>query len=111
MKRNNTIFSYMEQIFMVFGFTVLCLVVFVRLFGISAQEISTIYELGEVGLTVGTLLQFFLVSVLIVTLRYLFFWLVSGRGMESVGNVFYMLWNMCDSQYRCFRAERKTGEP
>lgn len=41
----------------------------------------------------------------------LFFWLVSGRGMESVGNVFYMLWNMCDSQYRCFRAERKTGEP
>ena len=73
MKRNNTIFSYAEQIFMVFGFTVLCLVVFVRLFGISAQEISTIYELGEEGLTVGTLLQFFLVSVLSVTFRYVFF--------------------------------------
>lgn len=73
MKKSETIFDFVGHIFMVYGFSIICLCMFCILFGESAKGYSTLFEMGNQGLSKGTLLQFLLVSVVIVTLRYLFF--------------------------------------
>lgn len=73
MRKKDTVFDYVGQIFLVFGFTVICLCAFCFLFGEDAKEFSTIFALGEGGLSITTMLQFFLTSTIIVTLRFVFF--------------------------------------
>lgn len=73
MRKKDTVFDYIEQIFKVFGFTVICLCGFCVLFGEDAREFSTIFTMGKTGLSAITILQFFLTSVIIVTLRFIFF--------------------------------------
>lgn len=73
MKQKNTIFDFVGQIFMIFGFTVICLNVFCLWFGESAKEFSTIFELGSKGLSSATMFQFLLETVFIVILREIFF--------------------------------------
>lgn len=73
MKNKETIFDYIGQIFLIFGFTIVCLNIFCVLFGEDAREYSTIFSLGKEGLGVSTMLQFLLASTAIVTLRFLFF--------------------------------------
>lgn len=73
MKKNKTIFDFISHIFMVYGFSVICLCVFSMIFGESAEEFSSLFEMGNRGLSKWTLLQFLLVSTVIVLLRYLFF--------------------------------------
>ena len=73
MKRRETIFDFLVQIFMIFGITILCLNVFVVLFGEDAKEYSTMFEMGGRGLTTATMIQFLGVSVVTVLLKFLFF--------------------------------------
>ena len=73
MKKNETIFDYIGLMFLIFGFTIVCLNVFSILFGEGAKEYSTIFSLGKAGLSVSTMLQFLLTSAVIVALRFLFF--------------------------------------
>ncbi len=73
MKRRETVFDFGAQVFLIFGFSILCLNIFCMLFGESASPFSTIFELGTAGLTIVTMLQFFLLSVIIVSLKFLFF--------------------------------------
>ena len=73
MEKRKTIFDFIGQIFTVFGFSVICLMVFCRLFGEFAKGYSSMYDLGAEGITVSTLAQFLLTSTLIVTFRTIFF--------------------------------------
>lgn len=73
MKKKETVFDYIGQIFVSFGFTVVALNIFCILFGEEAREYSTIFSLGGEGLSVQTMLQFLLTSSIIVTLRFVFF--------------------------------------
>ncbi len=73
MKKKETVFDYIGQIFVSFGFTVVALNIFCILFGEQAREYSTIFSLGGEGLSVQTMLQFLLTSSIIVTLRFVFF--------------------------------------
>lgn len=73
MKKGANIFDYLGQIFMVFGYSVLTLNIFCLLFGESAKGFSTIFSLGGEGLGIATLLEFFLLCAVIVTLRFLLF--------------------------------------
>lgn len=73
MKKKETVFDYIVQIFVSFGFTVVALNIFCILFGEEAREYSTIFSLGGEGLSVQTMLQFLLTSSIIVTLRFIFF--------------------------------------
>ena len=47
--------------------------VFVALFGEDAEGVSTIFGLGDKGITIATLLQYLLLSVLITALRLIYF--------------------------------------
>lgn len=73
MKRKNTILNFLNQIFVIFGGTVLCLMVFTFSFGEDAKSISTIFSLGNKGIAISTLFQYLLLAVIITSLRCLFF--------------------------------------
>lgn len=73
MKKKNTIFDFVGQIFMIFGFMVICLNIFCILFGEGAREYSSIFQLGGSGLSTGTMFQFLLEAVFIVILQEIFF--------------------------------------
>lgn len=73
MEKEKNIFDYIGQVFTIFGGTVLILNLFCVLFGEDAKDVSTMFSLGNRGLSVSIMLQFFGVSVLIVALRFLFF--------------------------------------
>lgn len=73
MNQKNTILDFFNQVFVIFGITVVCLMVFVALFGEDAEGVSTIFGLGSKGITIATLLQYLLLSVLITALRLIYF--------------------------------------
>ncbi len=73
MEREKTIFDYIGQVFVIFGGTIVILNVFCLLFGESAQNFSTMFSMGSDGLSVATMMQFLLVSILITLWRFLFF--------------------------------------
>lgn len=73
MKQKNTIFNFLNQVFVIFGCTVLCLMVFVSLLGEEAKGVSAIFQLGSEGIAVSTLCQYLLLAVIITSLQWLFF--------------------------------------
>ena len=73
MEKKENIFDLLGQMIFIFGVTVACLSIFVILFGADANGMSTIFALGDKGLTVATLGQFFLMSAIITVLRFLLF--------------------------------------
>lgn len=73
MNKKDTVFSYLTQIFLIYGFTILTLTVFCFLFGEGAQDFSTIFALGSSGLSLATMIQFFALSVCIATFRFVLF--------------------------------------
>ena len=73
MEKEKTIFDYISQVFVIFGATVLILNMFCLLFGKDAKELSTLFSLGNQGLSVATMLQFLAMSVFITIWRFLFF--------------------------------------
>lgn len=73
MENDKTIFDYMGQILMVYGFSILCLNVFALLFGESAKGYSSMFAYGNEGLSIVTMLQYLLMAAVIITLRFVFF--------------------------------------
>ncbi|MBP3460724.1 MAG: hypothetical protein J6K58_16140 [Lachnospiraceae bacterium] len=73
MEEKKTIFDYLGQVFCVFGIAMTIMAVFCLLFGEESKEISTMFALGNKGLSVETMGQFLGVTAFIVGLRFLFF--------------------------------------
>ena len=73
MEKEKTIFDYISQVFVIFGATVLILNMFCLLFGKDTKELSTLFSLGDQGLSVATMLQFLAMSVFVTVWRFLFF--------------------------------------
>lgn len=73
MEERKTVFDYIGQIFITFGFSIVALNIFCVLVGEDAQDVSTIYSMGKEGLAITTMAQFFGVSVCITGLKAFFF--------------------------------------
>lgn len=73
MEERKTIFDYVGQVFIIFGFSIAVLNLFCIIVGEYAQDISGIYSMGKEGLSTATMMQFFGVSVCITGFRFLFF--------------------------------------
>jgi len=73
MKRKDDVFRYLGQILTIFGLTVIFISVFGFFVGEDAKEYSSFFSLGNKGLTLQTLAQLLLMSVLITTLRFILF--------------------------------------
>ena len=85
MIKKSTIFDFLTHIMVVWGISVLSLCVFCFLFGESARGMSSLFELGNAGISIGTLLQFFLLAMVITALRWLFF---SDKLIKQLGMLF-----------------------
>ena len=73
MNGKDTIFDYLAQILTVWGVSILSICVLGCCFGEAAQGGSTIFQLGKAGISTSTLLQFLALSVVITSLKFLFF--------------------------------------
>ena len=73
MEKKSTIFSYIAQIMIIFGFAMLMLNIFCIIFGENAKDFSALFEFGNVGIPVNIVFQFLCVSALIVFFRFIFF--------------------------------------
>lgn len=73
MEEKKTVFDYLAQVLIVFGFAMLVLNIFCLAFGDFAREVSSIFALGNQGVPAEVAFQFLAVSFLIVGIRYVFF--------------------------------------
>lgn len=72
MLQKRTIFDFLGNVFMIYGITMGILVALCMLVGEDAREVSTMFMLGKEGLSISTMLQFFLMVVLLVGYEWLF---------------------------------------
>ncbi|MGN0325278.1 MAG: hypothetical protein ACI4DW_03125 [Lachnospiraceae bacterium] len=73
MDEKKTIFNYLEQVFMVYGFTMLAIVSFAQFVGEDARDFSTMFAWGRDAVPAATHFQFLLSSAVIIFWRFLFF--------------------------------------
>lgn len=73
MEERKTIFDYVGQVFIIFGFSIAVLNLFCIVVGEYAKDVSSIYSMGKEGLSTAAMMQFFGVSVCIAGFRFLFF--------------------------------------
>ena len=73
MESRKTVFDLIGQIFTIFGFSVICLMVFIYLFGEDAEGYSTIFLLGNRGIALSILAQFLLTSTMVALFRQIYF--------------------------------------
>ncbi len=73
MEEKKTFFDYLAYAFMIFGVTILILTVLALVCGEEAKEVSTIFALGDGGIPLSTILQFFLTSILTTMVNIAFF--------------------------------------
>lgn len=73
MIKKSTIFDYLTQIMIIWGISVLSLCLFCSLFGEMAKQYSSMFQFSNSGIAISTLMQYLLLSVIIASLRWLFF--------------------------------------
>lgn len=73
MEEKRTIFDYLAQVLMIFGFTMLILNGLCMIFGEEAKGVSAMFALGGQGIPTKIAFQFLCVAALIVGLRLIFF--------------------------------------
>lgn len=89
MEERKGFLDYAAQVLLIFGFSMVCMLVFVSLFGESAKEISQLFTLGREGVSVKVMLEFLLLSVIIVALRYFFF---TDQFLKKMTVLFRTIW-------------------
>ena len=72
MEKNVSVLKILEEICTIFGVTTILLDVFCLLFGTSAYGFSSIFSLGERGVSIQTSLQFLLAVTIIILWKTLF---------------------------------------
>lgn len=73
MRRKDDVFRYLGHILVIFGLTVGILSVLACVVGEDAKPYSNIFSLGDQGLSLETLAQFLILSVMITSLRFILF--------------------------------------
>lgn len=72
MDKKFSVLKFLSQVFMIYGITTGLLNIFCILFGTSARGLSTIFSLGNTGVSIATSFQFLLAVFLIVGLKFIF---------------------------------------
>ena len=80
----------MEQTFMIYGFSIIFVLIFCVLFGEDAKSLSTMFSLGNQGIGVETLIQYFLLSMIISLLKTILFTDGIIKGMPGVVRIVLM---------------------
>ena len=73
MEEKRSILDYLAQVLLIFGFTMAVINLFCLTFGASAKGFSAMFALGNEGIPVEVVFQFFMIAIFIVALRVVFF--------------------------------------
>lgn len=73
MRRKDDVFRFLGHILVIFGLTVGILSVLACVVGEDAKPYSNIFSMGDQGLSLETLAHFFMLSVVITSLRFVLF--------------------------------------
>ena len=73
MEERKNILDYLEQVFVIFGVTIILISIIGIAVGDDAKDYSSMFVLGSEGIPVGTIFQYLLSSVCITALRFVFF--------------------------------------
>lgn len=73
MVKKNTIFDFLTNVMVIFAITVISIGFFTFLFGNEAERISSFFALGERGIPLTVLVQLFVMSLMISTLKWVLF--------------------------------------
>ena len=65
MEDNKTIFNYIGQVFATYGMILFIFIIFGIMIGDNASGSSSLFELGNQGSTIATLLQLFILAIII----------------------------------------------
>lgn len=91
MEKNETIFDFIGNVFMLFGITVLMLMGISMALGMELAANSVMFPLGDEGLSMALLIQFFMVSVMIMAFRFLFMTDLIIKEASNAMRTFWML--------------------
>ena len=69
MEENRSVFDYISRALAVFGVVILIHVIIGSIVGEDAGEVSTLFSLGSKGLAMSTILQLFVLSVIVIVLQ------------------------------------------
>lgn len=72
MEEKKTIYNYISQIFATYGIIVFMFIIFCLLIGEEARDYSSLFSLGGKGLSLGTMIQLFLIAIIISFAQILF---------------------------------------
>ena len=73
MEERKNILDYMEQVFVIFGVTIILISIIGIAVGDDAKDYSSMFVLGSEGIPLNTIFQYLLSSVCITALRFVFF--------------------------------------
>ena len=73
MIKKNTIFDYLSSIMIIFSVSIISISFFAYIFGAEGtKDVSSIFSMGNQGISIATITQFFILSIIIATLKYIF---------------------------------------
>lgn len=84
MEEKKTIFNYISQMFATFGIIVTIFIIFSLVIGESSGDYSTLFALGNTGLTLGALAQLLLLAFIITVAQVAFMMDVWIKNMSVV---------------------------
>lgn len=73
MEERKNILDYLEQVFVIFGVTIILISIIGIAVGDDAKDYSSMFVLGSKGIPLNTIFQYLLSSVCITALRFVFF--------------------------------------
>lgn len=98
MEERKHFLSYVEQVFMTLGISLLVITLICAVVGEEAREYSTMFVLGDEGIPIHTILEYLLSSVCITALRFVFLtdtliksWSLAGRTVGMLGTVIVLI--------------------
>lgn len=87
MEKKHSVFSYLTQVFMIYGISNILLNIFALAFGDEASGLSTIFSLGSDGVGTATCFEFLAAMFVIVGIQYLFTSDLMIRLLPSVARI------------------------
>ena len=72
MEDRKTIFNYISQMFSIYGVMIVIFVVINLIIGDNAGSVSTLFSLGKTGLSTATLLELFLLTLIVTAAQSIF---------------------------------------
>lgn len=72
MEGRKSILDYIGQVFIIYGFTMICMLCFALIFGESAKDFSKFLALGKNGVSTEIMAQFLLLSIFVVLWQVIF---------------------------------------